>query len=402
MIANPGTAQEAAVLTDFGMCLDLTKNRIADFRVPMPYDGIRRGGAPIALAPEVTLPRPGPDVFLDYSRNDEWAVGMIAHELLSQEGAVPFADMEHPATYSDAAYQEETIPQLCRPLVSGLLRVAVADRLDATAGSRRAKRLEAILRQDAEQRAEEASRARVVAEEEAASLALARRLQEEEDAAAQALQSAQGDRRSAVEYGAPVSAPAAAQALHAADDIVFTISGLPNHDGNMKTWTLNGGWCRSDEMANGRPVFRRDVGDRRAFMWFDVTDEWKISHFVAGGATFTPGEYIGWSFTCCGSGDGMLPPTDGWKPVLGKFGTPKLSVTPAVVGEQRPRGEPMSSAASSSVTVSSEEELLAPVSAPAAARALHAGDIVFTISGLPNHGGGIQTWTLNGGWCRSD
>ena len=49
------------------MCLDLTKNRISDSRVPMPYDGIRRGGAPIALAPEVTQPNPGPDVFLDYS-----------------------------------------------------------------------------------------------------------------------------------------------------------------------------------------------------------------------------------------------------------------------------------------------------------------------------------------------
>ena len=26
----------------------------------MKYDGFRRGGAPIALAPEITLPRPGP------------------------------------------------------------------------------------------------------------------------------------------------------------------------------------------------------------------------------------------------------------------------------------------------------------------------------------------------------
>ena len=98
----------------------------------MPYDGFRRGGAPIALAPEITLPRPGPGVVLDYSKNDEWAVGMIAHELLSKaEGAAPFPDMEHPATYSDAGYQEEEIPRLCRPLVSGLLRLAVPDRLDA-------------------------------------------------------------------------------------------------------------------------------------------------------------------------------------------------------------------------------------------------------------------------------
>ena len=111
LLANVGTDGEAAVLTDFGMCLDLTKNRIADFRVPMPYDGIRRGGAPIALAPEVTQPKPGPDVFLDYSKNDEWAVGMIGHELMSKEGANPFADMEHPATYSDAGYQNGGISE---------------------------------------------------------------------------------------------------------------------------------------------------------------------------------------------------------------------------------------------------------------------------------------------------
>ena len=49
----------------------------------MPTDGFKRGGAPIALAPEITLPKPGPDVHLNYSKNDEWAVGMIAHELLS-------------------------------------------------------------------------------------------------------------------------------------------------------------------------------------------------------------------------------------------------------------------------------------------------------------------------------
>eukprot|EP01043_Picozoa_sp_COSAG02_P057691 COSAG02_NODE_7048_length_3211_cov_6.545951_1_plen_921_part_01 len=185
LVASPGTAMEAAVLTDFGMCLDLTKNRIVDFRVPMPFDGIRRGGAPIALAPEVTLPKPGPDVFLDYSKNDEWAVGMIAHELLSQEGCSPFPDMEHPATYSDMGYQQETIPQICESLVCGLLRIAVPDRLDAIEGCRRAQRLEKAVSEDAEIAAAEAvARDRIAAEEEAASLALARRLQEEEEAAA--------------------------------------------------------------------------------------------------------------------------------------------------------------------------------------------------------------------------
>ena len=33
---SPLIAQEAAVLTDFGMCFDLRKNRIVDFKVSAP------------------------------------------------------------------------------------------------------------------------------------------------------------------------------------------------------------------------------------------------------------------------------------------------------------------------------------------------------------------------------
>jgi len=75
LLANVGTDSEAAVLTDFGMCFDMQKNRVEDWKIEMKFDGFRRGGAPIALAPEVTLPQPGPDAFLDYTKNDEWAVG---------------------------------------------------------------------------------------------------------------------------------------------------------------------------------------------------------------------------------------------------------------------------------------------------------------------------------------
>eukprot|EP01045_Picozoa_sp_COSAG04_P013669 COSAG04_NODE_982_length_9008_cov_3.598720_4_plen_513_part_00 len=140
LLANVDTEQETAVLTDFGMCLDLRKNQITDFRVPMPMDGWRRGGAPIALAPEITLPRPGPGVFLDYSKNDEWAVGIVAHELLSGGGGTPFLDMEHPPTYSDAGYQDGGIPARSRPLVAGLPKfraVGSAGRGECRATSRR-------------------------------------------------------------------------------------------------------------------------------------------------------------------------------------------------------------------------------------------------------------------------
>eukprot|EP01052_Picozoa_sp_SAG31_P062930 SAG31_NODE_21891_length_538_cov_1.125285_1_plen_104_part_10 len=78
---------ERAVLTDFGMCLDcrahaqLPNNAWPSegFRVELRFDGYRLGGAAIALAPEITLPRPGPGVFLDYSKNDAWACGIVLH-----------------------------------------------------------------------------------------------------------------------------------------------------------------------------------------------------------------------------------------------------------------------------------------------------------------------------------
>ena len=67
---------------------------------------------------------------------------MIAHELLShEEGATPFADMEHPRTCSDAVYQDGSISERCRSLGAGLLKVAPAERLDAAEGSRHAKKL---------------------------------------------------------------------------------------------------------------------------------------------------------------------------------------------------------------------------------------------------------------------
>lgn len=51
LLANFDTEEETAVLTDFGMCFDFRKNHVTDQRVEMRFDGFRRGGAPIALAP---------------------------------------------------------------------------------------------------------------------------------------------------------------------------------------------------------------------------------------------------------------------------------------------------------------------------------------------------------------
>jgi hypothetical protein len=96
LVANPGTEDERAVLTDFGMSFDLVRNQVQDYIIHLKYDGFRRGGAPVTLAPEVSLPRPGPESMLNYAKNDEWAVGLVAHELLSLPGCFAFENMGDP------------------------------------------------------------------------------------------------------------------------------------------------------------------------------------------------------------------------------------------------------------------------------------------------------------------
>lgn len=68
LLEKPGTKEEIAILSDFGMSFDLHKNRVSDYKI-LPYDGFRRGGAPATLAPEVSLPQI--PHFMDYSKNDE-------------------------------------------------------------------------------------------------------------------------------------------------------------------------------------------------------------------------------------------------------------------------------------------------------------------------------------------
>ena len=83
LLKNPDTSAESAVLSDFGHSFDLRQNRIAGFKVEFKYKGFTRGGAPAFLAPEIGLARPGPDAVLDYYKSDEWAVGLVLHQLLA-------------------------------------------------------------------------------------------------------------------------------------------------------------------------------------------------------------------------------------------------------------------------------------------------------------------------------
>ena len=109
------------MLIDFGMHLDFREFEFVPLKMPLIMSMVRGGttrgsnprsynsnflvsvgvrelalltemasslcpGAPIAMAPEIVLPRPGPTTVLDYEHNDSWATGMMFHELLSPQG----------------------------------------------------------------------------------------------------------------------------------------------------------------------------------------------------------------------------------------------------------------------------------------------------------------------------
>ena len=77
---------------------------------------------------------PGRRAVLDYTNNDAWAAGLIAHGMLSPQGQEPFGAQQDVRLYADGDYQN--IPPcyspVLRDVVRGLLTVDTRHRLSAT------------------------------------------------------------------------------------------------------------------------------------------------------------------------------------------------------------------------------------------------------------------------------
>ena len=108
---------------------------------------------------------PGSRAYIDYSKNDDWAVGMLLHAMLAgpERGSDPFCSGDDPRRFVDADYQcldlraggySDTLGEVAR----GLLRVDPAQRLDVDSAL---ARIEDPVEQLAHERAE---RTRVEAE----------------------------------------------------------------------------------------------------------------------------------------------------------------------------------------------------------------------------------------------
>ena len=70
---------------------------------------------------------------LDYTNNDSWAAGLIAHGMLSPQGQEPFGAQEDVRHYTDGEYQDlpPCYSPVLRDVVRGLLTVDPRNRLSA-------------------------------------------------------------------------------------------------------------------------------------------------------------------------------------------------------------------------------------------------------------------------------
>ena len=115
---SPEGAVRMVKLADFGESLDCVANDIDDFQMPFMRPEASRGGSPMYLAPEVMVAKSvtvkqymKAPVDIDYSKNDVFACGMVAHYMLTGGCADPFS-ADHPE-YTAETYNP--LPEGCCP-----------------------------------------------------------------------------------------------------------------------------------------------------------------------------------------------------------------------------------------------------------------------------------------------
>jgi serine/threonine protein kinase len=136
LLQNVKTVHEVAVVTDFGCCKDF--NGYAEGHMAMPFPaGMLKGGSPMALAPEIHHAGVGgPGQIIDYSANDQFAAGLIAHEILAGQADHAFLGCDDgPSTYQDQLYvdvEPDLYDDVLRCTVRELLRTDPAQRRTTT------------------------------------------------------------------------------------------------------------------------------------------------------------------------------------------------------------------------------------------------------------------------------
>lgn len=118
-------------IADFGEALDCVDAELDGFRMPFAKPEPSRGGSPAYLAPEVMAAVPGTHkhpTYIDYSKNDVFAAGMVAHFMLCNGGEKdPFErgkplDQLHPFAPQNYNELPSTIPTPVQDLVWNMLQ----------------------------------------------------------------------------------------------------------------------------------------------------------------------------------------------------------------------------------------------------------------------------------------
>ena len=117
-------------IADLGEAIDCLDPETGEVDWLMSWvPGTKKGGAPIAIAPEVHAVKPSRRAVVDYARNDAWALGRIVNDVL--RSTAPHAE-EVSGGVTDASFRPlrpERGGAFVRELHAGLLRVDPAERL---------------------------------------------------------------------------------------------------------------------------------------------------------------------------------------------------------------------------------------------------------------------------------
>jgi serine/threonine protein kinase len=118
IISYVGLHECHVILGDFGEALDFRDSGLKDFKVPYPLDGVSKGGAQIALAPEIFETKAGQKVILDYGMNDAYALGRVIWHMMFTIEPSSRSDSDW-LTVSSIAFQHYSVD--VRMLVASLL-----------------------------------------------------------------------------------------------------------------------------------------------------------------------------------------------------------------------------------------------------------------------------------------
>jgi serine/threonine protein kinase len=120
------------VLTDFGVALDCEADDLVGMQLPFVHRSTPRGGAPVFLPPEIRLANPGRNAVLDYSKSDQFGVGLILWSMLAPAnyaGPLPYQEPNTGYVALPAGHCSAATEALIRALTAPFAQRLCVDRM---------------------------------------------------------------------------------------------------------------------------------------------------------------------------------------------------------------------------------------------------------------------------------